>query len=75
MYQLYRKIKELTGLTPTEYIRSIRLNHAEKLLFTTNKTVQENMFLSGFNNKAYFYRLFSKKHNKITTEYRNNSDS
>jgi signal transduction histidine kinase/ligand-binding sensor domain-containing protein/DNA-binding response OmpR family regulator len=69
--QLYRKIKEITGQTPTEYIRSIRLKQAEKLLKTTNKTVQEIMFHCGFNNKAYFYREFAKKYHLTPKEYRN----
>lgn len=68
--QLYRKIKELMGQTPTEYIRSIRLKHAEKLLKTTNKTVLEIMYLCGFNNKAYFYREFVKKYHDTPNEYR-----
>jgi signal transduction histidine kinase/ligand-binding sensor domain-containing protein/DNA-binding response OmpR family regulator len=68
--QLYRKIKEITELTPTEYIRSIRLKQAEKLLKTTNKTVQEIMYNCGFNNKAYFYREFSKKHHLTPKEFR-----
>ena len=69
--QLYRKIKEITGQTPTEYIRSIRLKLAEKLLKTTNKTVQEIMFSCGFNNKAYFYREFAKRYHLTPKEYRN----
>lgn len=69
--QLYRKIKEFTGQTPTEYIRSIRLKQAEKLLKTTNKTVQEIMFHCGFNNKAYFYREFAKKYHQTPKECRN----
>jgi signal transduction histidine kinase/DNA-binding response OmpR family regulator len=68
--QLYRKIKEITELTPTEYIRSIRLKEVEKLLKTTNKTVQEIMYNCGFNNKAYFYREFSKKHHVTPKEFR-----
>jgi signal transduction histidine kinase/DNA-binding response OmpR family regulator len=69
--QLYRKIKELTDQTPTEFIRAIRLEHAEQLLKTTNKTVQEVMYCCGFNNKAYFYREFSKKYQLTPKEYRN----
>lgn len=68
--QLYRKLKDITGQTPTEYIRHIRLKHAEKLLKTTNKTVSEIMYLCGFNNKAYFYREFSKKFNDTPNEFR-----
>ena len=71
--QLYRKMKELIGQTPTEYIRSIRLKQSEKLLKTTNKTVQEIMYLCGFNNKAYFYREFAKKYHLTPKEYRNQS--
>lgn len=69
--QLYRKIKEILGATPTEYIRSIRLQQAEKLLRTTNKTVQEIMYNCGFNNKTYFYREFAKKNNVTPKEYQN----
>lgn len=69
--QLYRKMKEIIGQTPTEYIRSIRLKQAEKLLKSTNKTVQEIMYICGFNNKAYFYREFAKKYHLTPKEYRN----
>jgi len=69
--QLYRKMKELIAQTPTEYIRSIRLKQSEKLLKTTNKTVQEIMYICGFNNKAHFYREFSKKYHLTPKEYRN----
>ncbi len=68
--QIYRKIKELVSQTPTEYMRFIRLNHAEKLLKTTNKTVLEIMYTCGFNNKSYFYREFAKKFNDTPNEYR-----
>ncbi len=69
--QLYRKMKEIIGQTPTEYIRSIRLKQAEILLKSTNKTVQEIMYICGFNNKAYFYREFAKKYHLTPKEYRN----
>lgn len=69
--QLYRKMKEITGLTPTEFIRALRLKQSEKLLKTTNKTVQEIMYNCGFNNKAYFYREFAKKYHLTPKEYRN----
>jgi len=69
--QLYRKIKDTSNQTPTEFIRNIRLNTAEKMLITTNKTVQEIMYSCGFNNKTYFYREFAKKFKVTPKEYRN----
>ncbi|MCI2121896.1 MAG: response regulator [Bacteroidales bacterium] len=71
--QLYRKVKELLNMTPTEYIRQIRLEQAEKLLKTTNKTVQEIMYECGFNSKTYFYREFSRKYHLTPKEYRSNN--
>jgi signal transduction histidine kinase/DNA-binding response OmpR family regulator/ligand-binding sensor domain-containing protein len=68
---LYRKLKDITGKTPSEFIRSIRLNHASELLKTTKMTVQEIMFKSGFSNKSYFYREFSKRYKVSPKEYRN----
>lgn len=68
--QLYRKLKDIKGETPTDFIRGIRLKHAETLLKTTNKTVQEIMYDCGFNNKAYFYRVFSQKFGSTPKEYR-----
>lgn len=68
--QLYRKLKQITGKTPTEFIRSVRLEHAARLLKTTHKTVKEIMYSSGFSNKAYFYREFQKKYCKTPGEYR-----
>lgn len=69
--QLYRKLKDIKGETPTDFIRGIRLKQAENLLKTTNKTVQEIMYDCGFNNKAYFYRAFSKEFGSTPKEYRN----
>ena len=67
---LYIRLKDLTGKTPSEYVRSIRLEHASKLLVTTKQTVAEVMFHSGFTNKSYFFREFSKQYNMSPKDYR-----
>jgi DNA-binding response OmpR family regulator/nitrogen-specific signal transduction histidine kinase len=71
--QLYRKIKELKGQTPTEFIRRIRLKQVEKLLKISNKTVLEIMYSCGFNSKAYFYQEFAKQYGMTPKEYRDQS--
>lgn len=58
--QVYRKLKALTGMSPTEYIRHIRMENAGILLSSTHKTVQEVMYACGFVTKTYFYREFTK---------------
>lgn len=67
---LYRKFKEIMDKTPSEFIRSIRLEHAAKLLRTTRLTVSEIMFKCGFSNKSYFYREFFKQYGGSPKEYR-----
>ena len=67
---LYRKLEKMTQKTPSEFVRSIRLNHAAHLLKSTKITVQEVMFRSGFSNKSYFYREFAKIYNASPNEYR-----
>ncbi len=68
--KIYRAMKASLEMTPTEYIRSIRLQHAEKLLRTTKKTVQEIMYECGFSSKAYFHKVFSAKYGHTPKEYR-----
>lgn len=59
--QLRRKLTELTGLPPVEFIRQIRLQQAKVLLEeNVYSTVSEVSAAVGFNNPAYFSRLFSK---------------
>lgn len=67
---LYRKFKEVINKTPGEYVRTIRLEYAAKLLRTTQHTVSEVMFQSGFSNKSYFYREFQKQYGYSPKDYR-----
>jgi signal transduction histidine kinase/CheY-like chemotaxis protein/AraC-like DNA-binding protein/ligand-binding sensor domain-containing protein len=67
---LYRKLKDLTDKTPSEFVRSIRLEYASKLLIKTKFTVSEIMYRSGFTNKSYFYREFQKLYGCSPKDYR-----
>ena len=68
--QLYRKLKTLTGMTPGEFIKHLRLKEAAKLLRSTNFNVSEIFFKTGFNNQSYFFREFKKRYNCAPNEYR-----
>ncbi|MCD8207640.1 MAG: ATP-binding protein [Bacteroidales bacterium] len=56
--QMYRKIKQLTGMTPVSYIKSIRMKKAAMLLKQQKFTVAEVMYLVGFSNHSYFSKCF-----------------
>jgi len=68
--QLYRKIKTFSDMTPTELIRHIRLQKASALLKSTDLTVSEIFYRTGFNNKTYFFREFKKMFNCSPNDYR-----
>ncbi|MEO5650423.1 MAG: two-component regulator propeller domain-containing protein [Ginsengibacter sp.] len=68
--QLYRKLKTLTGMTPGEFIKNLRLKETARLLTTTNFNVSEIFLRTGFNNQSYFFREFKKMYNCAPNEYR-----
>nr|MBX2815174.1 response regulator [Saprospiraceae bacterium] len=67
--QFYRKMKALTGQSPTVYVRDIRLNEARDLLERTTMNVSEIAFRVGFNDPNYFTRLFHRKFGKAPSQY------
>lgn len=66
---LYRKIKALTDQTATEFIRTIRLKQAAKLLVQQKITVSEIGFMVGFKNAVSFGRAFKNHFGVTPTEY------
>ena len=68
--QLYRKLKSLAGMTPSEFIKRIRLKHAAVLLQNSKLNVSEIFYLTGFNNKSYFFREFKKIYHLAPNDYR-----
>jgi len=68
--QLYRKLKTLAGMTPSEFIKRIRLKHAAVLLQNSKLTVSEIFYMTGFNNKSYFFREFKKIYHLAPNDYR-----
>lgn len=62
--QLHNKLKALTGLSTSIYIRSIRLNKAKQLLESSNLNVSEVAYEVGFKDPKYFSRLFTNEFKK-----------
>ena len=66
---LYIKIKELTGLTSSEFIRNIRLKRAVKLFDSSDLSVKEIMYMTGFNTASYFSKCFKKQFGVVPSMY------
>ena len=66
---LHRKIKELTGTAPVEFLRTYRLNKATQLLRQNAYTVSEVAYRTGFSSPAYFSKCFKAGYGVTPTEY------
>ncbi|MCW3786844.1 hybrid sensor histidine kinase/response regulator transcription factor [Plebeiibacterium sediminum] len=69
--QLYRKIKQMTELSPNDYIKSIRLKKAIKLMTEENLTISEAAFKTGFSTPSYFSKCFKDIYKQTPREYLN----
>jgi len=67
--QLYRKIDALTGYSPGELFRIIRLKTAASLFRNGHKNVAQVMYMVGFNSQSNFARSFCKHFNINPAEY------
>lgn len=65
---IYKKIKSLTGETAVEFIRTIKLKEALKLLESQKYTIAEIAFQTGFSTPSYFTRSFKKQFGKAPSD-------
>lgn len=70
--QFYRKIKALTNYAPVELIRRLRLQQARGLLMTTEKSISEIAYETGFSTPAYFTKCYRDSYGETPTETRSN---
>ncbi|AWV98204.1 ATP-binding protein [Arcticibacterium luteifluviistationis] len=67
--QLRRKLKNISGYSPNEYLRKFRLKKAEQLLKRGNKSISEIAFEIGFENLSYFSKIFQQEYDCLPSEY------
>jgi YesN/AraC family two-component response regulator len=70
--QLHRKLKALTGLSASEFIRSQRLKSSTKLMETSDLSISEIAYTVGFNSPSYFIKCFKEAYGLTPTEYAKN---
>jgi AraC-like DNA-binding protein len=66
---LYKKLLALTGKTPIEFIRSVRLKRAAQLLEKSKMTVAEIAYEVGFNNPKYFSKYFKMEYHVLPSQW------
>lgn len=65
----FKKVKSQTGFAPIDLIKEFRLSHATELLQTTNLSIAEIAFRSGFADSSYFGKCFRKRYGMSPREY------
>ena len=69
--QLYRKLKALTGSSPVELLRTIRLSRAKELLADSGKSVSEVAYEVGFSSPSYFTKCYKEAFGSTPTAKKN----
>ena len=67
--QLHRKMKEMTGLPISEFIRNIRLEQAVRLLEEQKINITQVAYITGFSSLAHFSTVFRKQFGVSPTDY------
>ncbi len=65
-----RRFKQVTGITPIEYLQKTRIEAAKKLLVETNQQMTEVMIKSGYSDPKAFRKIFRKTVGMTPTGYR-----
>lgn len=66
----FKKVKSLTGFSPIEFIRDIKIKYAARMLETENYSIKEISYMVGIGDTKYFTQCFKKQYEMTPSEYR-----
>lgn len=66
--QLFRRTKQLMGLSPVELIRHIRLRRGQQMLRNTDMTIQQIAYSVGFTSPSYFTKCYKELFGRIPAD-------
>jgi len=72
---LYKKLLSITGKTPIEFIRTIRLKRAAQLLRESQLNISEIAYEVGFNNPKYFSKYFKEEFGMLPSAYQDKKEN
>lgn len=67
--QLHRKLKALTGLSTSEFVKSQRLKLAVQLLTASDISISEVGYMVGFNDPSYFTKCFKEAYGYSPSQF------
>jgi AraC-like DNA-binding protein len=67
--QLFRRVKAITGLSPSDFVNTMRLERASQLILAKADTVTQICYLVGFNEPSYFAKRFRKQFGVVPSKY------
>ena len=68
--QFYRKIKAITNYSPVELVRNLRLKQGRHMLKTTDRSISEIAYATGFSTPAYFTKCYRTAYGETPSETR-----
>lgn len=69
----YRKVKGLTGLTPVEYVRKVKLGKSIELLRSRDYSIAEISYMTGFNSPAHYREAFKDEYGMSPSQFLKNN--
>ena len=66
----YKKMTELVGMSPSDFLRSVRMQRARQLIAKSRMTFSEIAYNVGFTDPKYFSKCFKKDTGMTPSEYR-----
>ena len=68
----FKKLKSLTGLSPIEFLKDMRMKRAAQLIETNEYTMSQISYMVGINDSHYFSKCFKLQYGMSPTEYKEN---
>jgi signal transduction histidine kinase/AraC-like DNA-binding protein/ActR/RegA family two-component response regulator len=67
---LFRRVRQVSGLSPSELLRRMRVEEAARLLLASTGSVADVAFSVGFRSVSHFFRCFNERYGVTPSEYR-----
>lgn len=66
----YRKLKAITGLSPVDFVKDMRVKRAVQLIGRGGMTLSQIAFMTGFNDPKYFSKCFKRQMGMTPSDYK-----